>query len=61
LRREFGEDSQGSEIDSSPGTRTAIRGAPHSVVTMGLIDESGHSTPQAVERVLPLFAGRLHP
>lgn len=59
LRREFGENFEGIEIDSGPGNANGLDRAAHSVVTTDLIDEDGHPTRQALDRVLALFEERL--
>ena len=59
LRRELGEGFEGIEIDSSPGNAHGYPAAAHSVVTKDLVDESGHPTRQALDRVMEFFAERL--
>jgi dienelactone hydrolase len=59
LREEFGECFEGIEIDTSPGNPFHIPSHAHSVVTMALVDEPGHPTHEALERVLTLFQRRL--
>jgi dienelactone hydrolase len=59
LRRELGDGFEGIEIDSSPGNPHGISAKSHSVVTNDLIDEEGHPTRVALERVLSLFRERL--
>ena len=61
LRRELGEGFEGIEIDSSPGNPHGISRIAHSVVTKNLVDEAGHPTRQALDRVLGLFHERLRP
>jgi len=61
LRRELGEGFEGIEIDSSPGNPHGIPRIAHSVVTKDLVDEAGHPTRQALDRVLGLFRERLRP
>ncbi|MFG1921463.1 dienelactone hydrolase family protein [Cryptosporangium sp. NPDC048952] len=57
LRRELGDGFVGVEIPSStvPAGRRA-----HSVLTEHLVDEPGHPTREALEKVLQLFRDRLH-
>ena len=59
LRRELGEGFESIEIDSSPGNPHGIARSAHSVVTNDLVDEDGHPTRAALERVLALFRERL--
>jgi dienelactone hydrolase len=59
LRRELGEGFEGIEIDSSPGNAHGYPAAAHSVVTKDLVDEAGHPTRQALDRVMAFFAERL--
>jgi dienelactone hydrolase len=59
LRRELGNGFEGIEIDSSPGNPNGIPRTAHSVVTNDLVDQDGHPTRQALERVLAFFRERL--
>lgn len=59
LRQELGEGFEAIEIDSSRGNPHAIPRTAHSVVTNDLVDEAGHPTRAALERVLAFFAERL--
>lgn len=59
LRDELGDGFVGVEIDSSPGNPHGIRRAAHSVLTEDLVDEPGHPTRDALEKVLDLFRQRL--
>jgi hypothetical protein len=59
LRRELGEGFEGIEIDSGPGNPHGIPRIAHSVVTKDLVDEAGHPTRQALDRVLAMFRERL--
>lgn len=59
LRRELGPAVETIEIDSGPGNRWGIPRRAHSVVTNDLVDEAGHPTRQALDRVLAFFAERL--
>lgn len=61
LRRELGEHFEGIEIDSSRGNPHGIGRRAHSVVTTDLVDEAGHPTRRALERVLAFFDERLRP
>jgi len=62
LRRELGEEGfEGIEIDSGPGNPHGIPRKAHSVVTNDLVDEAGHPTREALDRVLGFLAERLHP
>jgi len=59
LRRELGAGFEAIEIDSGPGNPHGIKRLAHSVVTEDLVDEAGHPTRAALERVLALFEARL--
>src|SRR5262249_20259649 len=59
LRQELGERFIGIEIDSSPGNLHGIPRGAHSVVTRDLVDEPGHPTRIALDRVLAFFRERL--
>ncbi|MDJ0866476.1 MAG: dienelactone hydrolase family protein [Myxococcota bacterium] len=61
LRRELGDGFEGIEIDSGPGNPHGIARSAHSVVTNDLVDEAGHPTRAALERVLGFFDERLRP
>lgn len=61
LRRELGEGFEGIEIDSSRGNAHGIPATAHSVLTTDLVDEAGHPTRQALDRVLDLLRTRLRP
>jgi dienelactone hydrolase len=61
LRHELGDGFEGIEIDSSPGNAHGIKRTAHSVVTTDLVDEAGHPTRVALDRVLALFRERLLP
>jgi dienelactone hydrolase len=61
LRRELGEEGfEGIEVDNGPGNPHGIPRIAHSVVTNDLVDEAGHPTREALDRVLGFFAERLH-
>ncbi len=59
LRRELGDGFEGIEIDSSRGNPHDIKRSAHSVVTLDLVDQQGHPTRAALDRVLAFFAERL--
>jgi dienelactone hydrolase len=61
LRRELGDAFIGVEIDSSPGNRAGISKRAHSVLTNDLVDQPGHPTREALDRVLAFFDERLKP
>jgi dienelactone hydrolase len=61
LRRELGDAFEGIEIDSSPGNPHGIGKAAHSVLTIELVDEPGHPTRAALDRVMAFLAERLKP
>lgn len=61
LRRELGDQFIAVEIDSSKGNPFGIRRGAHSVLTLDLVDEPGHPTHDALERVLAFFEERLRP
>ncbi len=59
LREVFGDRLIAIEIDSGPGNEHGIRKLAHSVVTEDLVDEPGHPTRDALDRVLDFFKQRL--
>jgi dienelactone hydrolase len=59
LREELGDAFVAVEIDSSPGNPHDIRRRAHSVLTEDLVDEPGHPTLDALDRVLELLRRRL--
>jgi dienelactone hydrolase len=61
LRRELGDGFEAIEVDSGPGNPYGYTRAAHSVVTNDLVDEEGHPTHAALERVLGFFRERLRP
>jgi dienelactone hydrolase len=61
LRDELGDGFEGIEIDSGPGNPHGFTRMAHSVVTTELVDEAGHPTRAALDRVLQLFRERLKP
>lgn len=60
LRDELGDGFEAIEIDSGPGNPHGIKRTAHSVLTNDLVDEAGHPTRAALDRVLSLFRERLH-
>jgi dienelactone hydrolase len=61
LRRELGDAFIAVEIDSSKGNPHGISRVAHSVLTQHFVDEAGHPTSEALDRVLAFFAERLRP
>ena len=61
LREELGSGFEAIEIDSSPGNAHGLSASAHSVVTKDLVDEAGHPTRIALDRVLGFFRERLRP
>ena len=59
LRRELGDAFIAVEIDSSRGNPHGIKKSAHSVLTLDLVDEPGHPTRDALERVLAFLQERL--
>lgn len=59
LRRELGDAFIAVEIDSSRGNPHGIKRSAHSVLTLDLVDEPGHPTRAALERVLAFLRERL--
>jgi dienelactone hydrolase len=59
LRQELGESFIGVEIDSSPNNPHGIRKRAHSVLTEDFVDEPGHPTREALDRVLGFLRTRL--
>ena len=59
LRAELGDAFEGIEIDSSKDNAAGIAPMAHSVVTKDLVDEEGHPTRAALERVMSFFEERL--
>jgi dienelactone hydrolase len=59
LRRELGDAFEGIEIDSSPGNPHGIRRGAHAVLTLDFVDEPGHPTRAALDRVMAFLAERL--
>lgn len=61
LRQELGDGFEGIEIDSRSVAPHFKPSEAHSVVTTHLINEEGHPTKAALDRVLSFFAERLRP
>lgn len=59
LRRELGERFESIEIDSSRGNAAGIPRTAHSVVALDLVDEQGHPTRAALDRVIGFFEEQL--
>jgi dienelactone hydrolase len=59
LREELGDQVELIEIDSSPGNPHGLPRTAHSVVTRDLVDQDGHPTKVALDRVLSFFRERL--
>jgi dienelactone hydrolase len=60
-RAELGDNFISVEIDSSAGNPNAIKKNAHSVLTEHLVDQPGHPTKDALERVLAFLRERLTP
>jgi dienelactone hydrolase len=60
MRQALGNAFEGIEIDSSPGNKWNIKRAAHSALTNDLVDEAGHPTRQALDRVLSFLRERLN-
>ncbi len=61
LRRELAEGFEGIEVDSSPGNAYGIPERAHSVLTADLVDQPGHPTRAALDRVMAFLSDRLRP
>lgn len=59
LREALGDRLVAIEIDNPPGNPHGIRRLAHSVLTEDLVDEPGHPTREALERVLDFLRARL--
>ena len=59
LRRELGDAFLAVEIDSTPGNAAGIDPKSHSVLTVHLVDEPGHPTRAALDRVMTFLGERL--
>ena len=60
-KQEFGDNFIGVDIDSSPGNPHNIKKSAHSVLTEELVDQPGHPTKDALDRVLAFLRDRLTP
>lgn len=60
LRRTLGDAFEGVEIDSSPRNPHGIRTGAHSVLASDFVDEPGHPTRAALDRVLTFLHEKLH-
>jgi dienelactone hydrolase len=60
LRRSLADRFESIEIDSSPGNPFGIPTRAHSVLTVDLVDEPGHPTRAALDRVIAFLDERLH-
>jgi dienelactone hydrolase len=61
LRETFGEAFEAIEIDSSKGNAYGIKPRAHSVLTVDLVDEPGHPTQAALDRVREFLGEQLKP
>lgn len=61
LARELGDGFIAVEIESGPDNPHGIPGRAHSVLTEDLVDEPGHPTRDALDRVLSFLGERLGP
>lgn len=61
LEAKLGDGFEAIEVDSLPGNAHGVPLWAHSVVTNDLVDEVGHPTRVALDRVLGFFAERLRP
>ena len=59
LRAELGKGFEAIEIDSSSGNPHGLASSAHSVVTNDLVDEAGHPTRVALDRVISFFQEEL--
>ena len=59
LREELGDGFEGIEIPSGPGNQHGIPLTAHSVLTRDLVDEAGHPTRMALDRVLSFLDEKL--
>lgn len=60
LRKELGDGFEGIEIDSRPGNPYNNPWWAHSVLTLDFVDEDGHPTKKALERVIGFCKERLN-
>lgn len=61
LREELGDQFEGIEIDSSKGNSDGLKRTAHSVVTTEFLDQDGHPTKAANDRVMAFFHENLDP
>lgn len=61
LRETFGDAFEGIEIDSSKGNPHGIKPRAHSVLTVDLVDQPGHPTRAALDRVKEFLDAQLRP
>ncbi len=59
LQHALGDGFEGIVVDSSPSNPWGIKRIAHSVVTNDLVDEAGHPTRQALDRVLGFLREKL--
>ncbi len=59
LREEFGPHIELTEIDSSPENSHQIQPNAHAVLTVSFVDQPGHPTRAALDRILETFRARL--
>lgn len=59
LRASLGASFEAIEVDSSPGNAAGIAPSAHSVLTISLVDERGHPTRVALDRVLTFLPEQL--
>ncbi len=59
LRDKLGNGFEAIEIESGPGNPYGLTRQSHSVVTTDLVDEEGHPTRAALDRVIEFFGERL--
>jgi dienelactone hydrolase len=60
LQNEIGDRFTAYEIDSGPLNSFGIRRQAHAVLTVELVDEPGHPTRRAFDKVIQLFKDELH-
>jgi hypothetical protein len=61
LRAELGDRFLAVEIDSSAGNAHDLPRRAHSVLALDYVDEPGHPTRDALDKVLAFFGDRLRP
>jgi dienelactone hydrolase len=60
-REELGDNFIGVDIDSSAGNPHGIKRIAHSVLTEHFVDQPGHPTKDALDRVLAFLREKLKP